>query len=319
KQPPWQVCNQTSYILRVATMITPKGMDTSEARVKGWQKLYPGQCEIVAAEKGTPRFVYAQSDTVHQGGIREWKGAHDYCIGEEDFIARIDMSCALQNLKPAKFLKVIPTETRTAFVEPDNYGKKAQTAGMQRLLMDNTYNIKRIDGHGGQRTLKTLNKFLKDKGLSRSISATEKFKALEAAARALQDKIGIKFCNQSSSKVWTAIAYDTGRHWQSLGWWPLEPDTCVHPFNRNLKTTESYIYARQDKPNGRAWVLRANTANVREFCVAASRFSAIKHEYCEDRGYTAARFKGLGQDQIGQTITLSDRDFVRPEISGLRQ
>ncbi|HHL42694.1 MAG TPA: hypothetical protein ENJ42_03685, partial [Hellea balneolensis] len=43
KQPPWQVCNQTSYILRVATMITPKGMDTSEARVKGWQKLYPGQ------------------------------------------------------------------------------------------------------------------------------------------------------------------------------------------------------------------------------------------------------------------------------------
>lgn len=316
--PPWQVCNQTSYILHIANLITPKGMEESSARVKGWQKLMPGACTTILAEQNTPRFVYAKSDPVHIGPMREWKGKHQYCISDGDFIARTDMSCALQNLKPANFLKVIPTETKTTFIEADNFKSKAAIAGMQRLLQDNGYDIKRVDGRDGQRTRKTLNKFLKDKGLKKSLSFDEKLLALEQAARNKQKDIGLTFCNQTNSPIFTAIAYDTKKHWRSFGWWKIEPMTCVHPFHYNLKNVETYYYARKETGKTEQKILKTNTGNVREFCVAASTFSAIKQEYCEDRGYAAARFIGLGQDQSGQTIKFTEENFSRPEISGLR-
>ena len=154
--PPWQVCNETSFVLKIAIAGVAKGKIGQPVSVWGWRKLRPGQCQTVEVETGTPRFIYAKSANFHQGGIREWQGDHVYCVGSKDFNINTDMDCAALKLKSAKFWEIVPTERHTALVEPDNYGRRAQTAGIQRLLKDANYNITRIDGQTGKRTSSTL-------------------------------------------------------------------------------------------------------------------------------------------------------------------
>ena len=89
--------------------------------------------------KGAPRYVYARSDSIHQGGIREWKGSHSFCISQPDirpsFTANTNNYCALTNLDTAQFLRIIPTEERTAFVEPANFGKKSEDGRLAKIVI----------------------------------------------------------------------------------------------------------------------------------------------------------------------------------------
>ena len=319
EQPPWQVCNETSFILNIATAAVPEKDAGTTLTVTGWQKIRPGACQIMTAKKGTPRYVYARSDSVHQGGIREWKGQHEFCVGGDDFTAKTDISCALQNLKPARFLRVIPTEERTAFTEPAGFGKKAETAGLQRLLLDNNYDIKRVDGMGGRRTSNTLNKFLKDSKLERSISTEDKFTALETSALELQSSVGITLCNDAGARLWSAVAYHTDAGFESRGWWPIEAGECARPFTSNLIKRDAHFYARLETMNADDKILKVSKKDAKEFCVGESKFSAVRHEFCEDQGYIAARFKALPNDKIGAKISLKIEDFTAASLSGLRQ
>ena len=318
-QPPWQVCNETSFILNIASASIPQDAPDSPLTVTGWQKIRAGQCQIMDAEKGTPRYVYARSNAVHQGGIREWKGRHSFCISDEGFTAKTDISCALQNLNEAQFLRVVPTEERTAFVEPANYGRKAETAGVQRLLLDNNYDIKRVDGMSGRRTSNTLNKFLKDSDLKRSISMEDKFAALETAAHELRSSIGLTLCNKAESKMWGAIAYRRSEGWESRGWWPIDAGTCTRPYTRNLKGQDAHYYVRLETKNADDKLLKVQKNMAKDFCIGESKFSAVRHEYCEDQGYISAKFKSLPNDKIGAIISLTKADFTAASVSGLRQ
>jgi uncharacterized membrane protein len=319
KQLPWEVCNETSFIQEVATATIATSTPGTPMLVKGWTKLYPGTCQAVEAAKGTPRFVYARSASVHQGGIREWNGQHDYCVSDEDFEAKTDISCALQNMKPRKFLRVIPTEYRTAFVEPEDFGKKASTAGLQRLLQDNNYDVKRVDGLSGKRTTNTLNKFLKDNETSTDISIEEKYVSLEKHAREIQDKIGVTLCNESKARVWGAIAYENGDEVESRGWWPVETGTCLRPFSESLTDRQVHFYARQENGNLTDKILKVSSKSAKDLCVGEAKFSAIRQEFCEDQGYITARFHSLPIDQTGARIILKDGNFADAVISGLRQ
>lgn len=318
-QLPWEVCNETSFIQEIATATIADATPGMVMLVKGWIKLYPGTCQAVEAAKGTPRFVYAKSASVHQGGIRAWNGQHEYCVGDEQFEAKTDLSCALQNMKPRRFLRVIPTEHRTAFVEPADYGKKAKTAGLQRLLKDNNYDVKRVDGLSGKRTANTLNKFLKDMNLSTGISLDDKYVALEKHARDIQGKIGVTLCNESKAKVWGAIAYENSEEIESRGWWPVESGTCLRPFTESLKDRQVHFYARQENGSQTDKVLKVSAQSAKDLCVGEAKFSAIRQEFCKDQGYIKARFHSLPIDQTGARIILKDGNFVEAVIAGIRQ
>ena len=318
-QLPWQVCNETSFIQEVATVTITSDEVGASPNVRGWIKLIPGKCETIEAEKGTPRFVYAKSSSVHQGGIREWKGEHEFCVGNEDFTAKTDLSCALQNMQSKKFLRVIPTEHRTAFVEPAGFGKKAATAGLQRLMLDNNYDIKRVDGITGRRTTNTLNKFLKDHELATDISVEEKFEALASFAREIQSKIGVTICNESSEKIWGALATEMDESSESKGWWPIETGTCLRPFSVSLKDNQVHFYARQEKPGQTDRVLKVASKAGIDLCIGEAKFSIIRQEFCEDQGYLTARFHSLPIDQTGARIILKDANFGDAAVSGLRQ
>jgi len=317
-QPPWQVCNETSYILNIAIAGVPEGQAGQSVSVWGWQSLRPGKCEIINVEKGTPRFVYARSDALHQGGVREWKGRYDYCVAEEDFTAKTDISCEIQNMTMKQFLQVIPTESRTAFVEPSDYGRLAETAGIQRLLGDNNYDIKRIDGRTGRRTTNTMKKFLKDHALTSSINVDAQYKALQEAALKTKQDVGVRLCNKTTAKLWAALAYNDNGTVESRGWWPIEIDMCIQPFAENLKGRAVHYYVRQETIGGDDKILRTATKDAKSFCIGPSKFSAISHEFCQDRGYVSADFKSVPSDKMGAQIDLMDTDFNVAVVSGLR-
>lgn len=221
-------------------------------------------------------------------------------------------------MKSRKFLRVIPTEHRTAFVEPADFGKKASTAGLQRLLKDNNYDVKRVDGITGRRTTNTLNKFLKDNDISTDISIEEKFAALEKHAIEIQGKIGVTFCNESKAKVWGAIAFENGDEVESRGWWPVETGECLRPFSESLKDRQVHFYARQENGNMADKILKVSSSSAKDLCVGEAKFSAIRQEFCEDQGYITARFHSLPIDQTGARIILKDGNFADAVISGLR-
>lgn len=326
------MCNETSYILNIAIASIYEDDGTGQMSVKNWQKLRAGKCLTADVKKSAPRYVYARSHPVHQGNIHEWKGQHAFCISPDTitptdqplFSIQAEQTCGAQNMLSADFLRVIPTEKRTAFVEPNNYGKKAETAGLQRLLQDNSHDIKRIDGIGGRRTSNTLQAFLKDKKLKPGLSLDAKLDALEIGALAAKPSVGVHLCNDSSKRIWSALAWRANTHWESQGWWPIDPKSCANPFTRSLKNADVFLYARLETETPQDLVLKPISTNdkakteEKNFCIGASSFAAVTHEFCRDQGYISAKFKPLPNNKTGVKLTLRDQDFIKPSLSNLR-
>ncbi|HHI89170.1 MAG TPA: DUF1036 domain-containing protein [Hellea balneolensis] len=317
--PPWQVCNETSYVLEIAIAGVPKGKAGTPVTSWGWTDLRPGACKTIMVEKGTPRFVYAKSARFHQGPIHEWRGQYEYCVGEKDFTARPGVACNLQNLHKAKFLQIVPTETRTALVEPDGFGRRAEMAGLQRLLKDNNFNIRKIDGHKGRQTSRALRKFLKDHKLKSNLSMEEKYTALEKGARETIKTVGLRLCNKTRARLWSAIAHNNADGYEARGWWPIDPGKCIHPFAQNLKGKDVFYTARMETPGKSDKTLRVPAKSGKSFCVGPSIFASLKHEYCRDQGYIPARFKAVPKNVSGVRIDLTEQQFSTGRIDGLRQ
>lgn len=319
----WEICNETSYILRLATAY----MRGDKISPKGWDKTRPGECITQKVPPNSPRYIFAESASVHQGGIREWAGNIPLCVSDDDFEADATKSCQLQNLEMRNYLAVDPTDTRTSFIEPDNFGKNAATAGMQRLLKDSDYKITRVDGLPGRRTTKTIETFKKDQKLDSNIDNTALIDAMAKVAESKQAEIGLEVCNNSSGKIWTAIATRDDGDWKSRGWWTLEEGQCLRPITKPLQGSEAHFYAlaenitesengRETGPDKR---LRSVATTPAQFCVAEAKFSALGREYCAEAGYAVANFRPLPTDNDGIRITLTDQDFAVPNPVGLRQ
>lgn len=319
----WEICNETSYIMRVATAYIRDGRITP----KGWEKARPGECITQVVPISSPRYVFAESDPVHQGGIREWTGSVPLCVSSDDFSADATKSCQLQNLGIRNYLAVDPTEPRTTFIEPDNFGKNAATAGMQRLLKDSGYKITRVDGLPGRRTMRTLSTFKKENELEKTVDDNTLIDALAKAARAKQEQVGLEVCNNSSSRIWTAVATRDEGDWKSRGWWAIEQGACLRTLTKTLQGTEAHYYALAENitegENGREVGpdkrLRSVAATPAQFCVAEAKFSALGREYCVESGYAVANFRPIPTDNDGIRVTLTDQDFAVPNAVGLRQ
>jgi len=317
----WQICNETSFSLRVATAF----VQGEKPAASGWQKLRAGSCLKTDILIGPPKYVYAESSPAHRGGIREWKGAIPLCTRDEDFRADPSIGCALQDMTERAFLTIDPNEPVTTLVEIDNFGSKASTAGIQRLLSDNGYEISRVDGIAGRRTSKTLSQFLKDKELAATLSVEEQLDALEVAAVEKVKTIGLTLCNRSSDDVWTAVGRRRKGNWESRGWWKLSTEDCAQVFTESLTNSDLSFFASQEGGSDEAGEkmedkpIRSVATKPNQFCISDSRFAILGKENCTENGYRAANFRALPVDKEGLTIELTDVDFAEPSTSGLRQ
>ncbi len=319
----WKVCNQTSYVLRLAIASPVSGKMTP----RGWTRIRPGDCATPDGTVGVQRFIYAESSRAHQGGIREWKGNTQLCVADTDFTADATIDCALQDLNTRGYIPVSPDDPVTSFVEEREFGDKATTAGIQRLLKDNGYEISRVDGMSGRRTTRTISKFLSDHELPKNLSDAEKIDALEQVAFNYVKDIGLTICNKSEEMIWTALGLRRRGNWESRGWWSVAPDSCLQPFTESLTGADLHLYALQeDTPEDpenedprpdRKLISRA--IQPAQFCIAEARFSAMGRENCSDQGYHAADFRVMPTDKKGVTVELTDADFAAPSAVGLRR
>lgn len=326
----WNICNQTSYVLDTANAYQ-RG---TRVQASGWQRLNPGACIVEITPKDSPRYLYAQSAPIHQGDIREWSGKVALCTAQTDFTLDAASLCSDTKLDEQgqdgngqtlrNFLAVDPKETRTDLIEPAEFGDKAETAGLQRLLKDAGYKISRIDGVAGRRTSKTVSSFKKDKDLTSTISGPELFLALIRAAKEAKTSTGLEVCNQSSTQIWTAIATRHQGGWQSRGWWDTPPSSCTKTYNATLDGTEMHIFALQEQYDERGNPLadrhlRTVATIPSQFCIAEGKFTALGREFCTENGYNIANFRPVTTENKGTKLTLTDTDFIDLNPAGLRR
>jgi len=316
----WEICNETSFVLRFASAF----IRSDRMQTVGWTMTQPGACATVETPISSPRFLYAESLAIHRGGIREWKGSVELCASETDFVSDSTDNCALSNFETRDYFAVDPMERRTTFYEAADYGEKAEIAGVQRLLQDAGYKISRVDGLSGRRTLRTMAEAKSDLSLDKSATTQDLINALIPAAEASIAEIGLDICNDSSTRIFGAIALQTSGNWTSRGWWPVDPGECVKPLDTSLIGTDAHVFALQEAvkedgspaPDKR---LRSETVTPSPFCIAEALFSALGRENCQDKGYAPANFRPIPTDLDGQVLRLTDADFTIAGEDGLRR
>ena len=313
----WQVCNETSFVLRTASAFLRGGRMVA----KGWDEVLPGACAALVTPVDSPRFLFAESADLHQGGVREWKGDTPLCADSEPFTSDATEDCRLNGLKVRDYFAVRPGEPVTTLVEPAQYGpSKAVTAATQRLLRDAGYEITRIDGLTGRRTSNLLRQFRRDNGLAATVDGEPLLRALMDAARQAKTAVGLEVCNESSRTVWSAVATRRDGQWRSRGWWRAEPGACTRPLDVPLPGTDAHVFALQQGEDGAPdRRLRTTATSPAQFCIAESRFDALGNEYCADKGYGIGSFRAVPTDAPGARMRLSDADFADPSPLGLRR
>lgn len=316
----WQVCNETSFVLRVAVAYQLRGRMVS----RGWLRFRPGECAPVDAPADEPRFVYAESSPAYQGGIREWKGTTPLCTQSSEFTSDPADACKLGDAQTRMFISLNPKDPVTTLAEPEDYGRRAETAGLQRLLKDNGYKVSRIDGVSGRRTTRNLSAFIKAQKLAANLSTVKKIDALEEAAKERLKAVGLTVCNRSSDEIWTAIGRRSHDNWESRGWWTLPVSECLQVVQEPLDGLDMHLFARQkhmseDGTGETDKSLRNVSANPEQFCITEARFSALGREDCSSKGYIAADFRPVLSEGGGTTVNLTDADFVEVSLTGLRR
>lgn len=319
----WEICNETSYSLRLAYGWQENKDEKPLAQ--GWKALRAGSCLTTDIDNGQTKFLYAESSKAHRGGVREWKGNVSICTDDADFQSDPTVGCALQDMKSRLYMPVASDEAVTTLVEIDNFKTKAATAGIQRLLRDNGYEISRVDGLAGRRTSRTLSRFLKDNELPSSLSVDEQLDALEKVAMDKVQAVGLTLCNKSSNHLWAAIGLRRKGNWESRGWWKIEAENCKQVFTESLIAADLSFYASQEGGTAESGeklpdkAMRSVAATPTQFCISDAKFSVLGRESCSDFGYMAANFRVVPGDKEGLTVDLTDADFAEPSVSGLRQ
>lgn len=318
----WNICNETSFMLRLANATLRDGT----VKAKGWQTVQPGQCLTEKVERSAPRLLYAESLSFHRGGIREWKGNIPLCVKEEeDFLSEATQDCKRDGLLSRKYLAVKPGEKTTTLIEPADYGDKAEIAGTQRLLRDAGYKITTIDGLAGRGTSRSIDAFVKAEELDKEPQGQALIAALVKAAARSTNNIGLEMCNKGTTRIYSAVGMQQNGNWTSKGWWAIDPDQCVRPITTSLEDLNAHYYALKEAPptedgeKPEDLRLRSVATIPAQFCIAESQFSALGREYCFEGGYSVANFRPLPTDKNGKSVTLTDEDFATPAPEGLRR
>ena len=285
----YEYCNNTSYVLKSAIAY----QDNNTWKSRGWWTLLPGKCRTILPQdlKERAYYTYAESVPGHRGGIKYFAGNIPFCTKEGFFTIEGRDECTTQGYAGGSFVKVDVGKTNnwtTTFKEPAAFStKKAEIAGVQRLLSDTGYNPGRIDGELGRKTRRAIASFKRTKGITvGGLISEELITALAEQARSAADETGFNYCNNSGHKLWTAIAFQRNKDWVSRGWWMLDPGDCARVIKDTLKDQDYFVYAAFDDENGETIVV----GGEHQFCATDVKFGITGREECELRGYKKTGF-----------------------------
>ena len=310
----WQICNETSFILNVSTAYESE--KTGEYKINDDTEIYPGECINKEVLNIYLRYIYAKSKPIHQGGIREWRGNFLICNNLVSKLKSTSKDCQEKNLESKFFRSIKPSENISYFIENKNFKSKARTAGIQRLLNDNGYDMNKIDGISGRKTIKALSEFKKLNKLENEIDKKLLMQKLSKMAEKESQKVGLTICNRTEAPLWTALGTENGKEISSRGWWNIKIDKCTQIINRKLNSKKTYYFARSETKDimkseeGKKYLnIIADKASTKNFCISNSKFSAITNINCTVSGYYDAQFRQLPTDIVGLTVTLTNNDF----------
>lgn len=289
--PGWELCNETSYIVQVATG-RPEGSGTV---VNGWTKIRPGSCETLLSGSLTQgaHYMFAQSSNAHRGGRKSWRGDERLCVeSSSSFTIENPPDCNVMGLDERAFKPVL-IENRNSWKntirETEKYSlTMARSAGVQRLLGDAGVYTGAIDGRIGPRTRTAIRQFLSDRDLASNTSDDDLIDILEQVALDRARNVGLTLCNRTNGRIWSAIGRRRGEDWESRGWWLLEAGGCARVIDEPLLQTEHFVFGELEDPDGGPSRVLSRGSDV--FCIARSKFAIVGREDCEAAAYRRALF-----------------------------
>ena len=291
----WSVCNETSYVIQVASG-RPEGGGTV---VQGWTRVRPGGCETLIDQPLIPgvHYLYAESSRAHRGGLKSWKGDEPLCVeGLVSFTIETLADCNAMGLDVRLFRPVlIESRTRwsTTIKETQPYSLTARTpsalaAGLQRLLNDAGIYNGAVDGNLGARTRGAIREFLRARNLPSETSDTDLVDILEQVALDRARNVGMTLCNRTENRIWSAIGVRNGDGWESRGWWQLEAGGCARVIDEPLLQTEHFVFGEMEGEEGEGTRLLVRGTDT--FCIARSKFAISGRENCGVSAYKPALF-----------------------------
>ena len=302
-----ELCNETSYVIQVASGWPVEG----GVSIQGWQRIRPNECvataQEVSLESDTPIFYYAKTSSAYLGGVREWRGGVPLCVDEADFDVVANTRCAALGLTSRDFMiREGDDRARTVLVEPDNFGRRAEIAGIQRLLESAGYAISSVDGYEGRGTRRAISTFLTERELGSRPAASRLIDELEAYALERNASSGVILCNNTIGDISAVIGHRVGDIWQSRGWWRLHSGECARMLASHLETANAYFYAERINTGERTPI----EGGTQAFCLAPARFVSEGRENCQQRGYGDALFRAVPEPENGGVrVSLIDDDF----------
>ncbi len=312
----WSICNQTSYVIQVASG-RPEGSGTV---VEGWTKIRPGACEVLLPAPLLPgaHYLYAETSDAHRGGTRIWGGDEALCVeGNVSFAIETLPDCNAMGLDVRKFRPVL-VENRsrwsTVIRETNKYTlDQASAAGVQRLMADADVFSGAIDGNRGARTGAAVRGFLRERGLSEDTDDRDLIDILEQLALDRARNVGLTVCNRTDGRVWTAVGRRNGDGWESRGWWRLEAGGCARVVDEPLLQTEHFVYSEletEDPAKVRRLIRGSDT-----FCVGRSKFVIPGRDDCGASAYRSELFVATEIPREGKLVfEVFERDFGPADV-----
>jgi uncharacterized membrane protein len=106
--------------------------------------------------------------------------------------------------------------------------------------------------------------------------------AITTLATASPAEAGLDACNKTTEEIVVAIAHSGDQGWISLGWWAVQPKSCLTLLQGDLQSRYYYVYAESDF--GDYW------GGSHNFCVQDEKFDIVGADDCEARGYQTVGF-----------------------------
>lgn len=305
----WQVCNETSFVLEAAS----GRPDGRSIQVQGWTRLRPGECRTAVSAplaRGT-HYLYARTSSAHRGGRRQWGGDAILCVDPSDQFQIENPPRCTDAYEERRFRRVQINKRdswRTSFSEATSYTlARARQAGLQRLLIDAGYDLR--EGRRGadpRRIAQAIAEFRASARLAPNATEDQLIDALELAARRRAGQVGLTLCNQTRSRMWTAVARRRGEGWESRGWWPLNAGGCVRTIDEPLMQERYYVYASMDTPEGARYLTAGEP-----FCTSPARFAILGRADCEQRYYRTDLFAPIVvRNRQGLVVEFEEHDFL---------
>ncbi|MFS2318523.1 DUF1036 domain-containing protein [Maricaulis sp. D1M11] len=303
-----EMCNETSYIVQVATAWPVENGVT----VRGWTRVRPDECEELPGtedlDPDIPVYIYAKTSAAYLGGVREWRGTVSLCVDETDFDILMNTQCSALGLATREFfVREGEQRNRTILAEPEDFGRRADEAGLQRLLQAAGFEVASVDGYVGRRTNNAAAAFRRQQGLGSGVTGPALLDALEAASLQRNARSGLTVCNNSGGDVSVAIAQRREDIWEARGWWRLYIGQCARVSADHLGTDSMFVYAQRERDDAVLPLLGGEDV----FCMAPARFLAEGRDECESRGYQAVNYRRIpAPEDGGVQMTLTEIDFV---------